>query len=141
MSNASLTLSPAQLAQMVEHVARHTPEEACGLLAGINGRVVQVYPVENELHSPVAYQMNAVQQVEAMIALEDAGWDLCGIFHSHPAGPPVPSRTDLAQSYYPDAVYLIFAPDGRGGWGVRGFSLADGRAREVGLEISAPSAA
>jgi [CysO sulfur-carrier protein]-S-L-cysteine hydrolase len=121
---------------MLSHVQRHAPEEACGILAGDGTRVTQVYLVENELHSPVAYQMEPVQQVEAMIALESAGWDLCGIFHSHPAGPPVPSATDLAQAYYPDATYLIFAPTGSG-WGLRGFSLANGRAQEVAVQIIA----
>jgi proteasome lid subunit RPN8/RPN11 len=135
MPNADLTLTAAQLAHLVSHVDRHAPEEACGLLAGLAGRVTQVFLVENELHSPVAYQMNAVQQVEAMIALEEAGWDLCAIFHSHPAGPPAPSATDLAQAYYPDAVYLILAPTGGARWGLRGFRLAGGRAREVVVAV------
>ncbi len=134
MPSPSLALTPAQRAFMVAHVQRHAPDEACGLLAGLAGRVVQVYPVENVLHSPVAYEMDATQQVEAMLALEAAGWELCGIFHSHPAGPPVPSATDLAQSFYPDAVYLILAPDGAD-WGVRGFSLADGRVQEVPVRL------
>lgn len=129
-----LTLTTAQRDQMVAHVTRHAPEEACGILAGSAGSVVQVYPVENLLHNPVAYEMDPVQQVQAMLALEAQGWDLCGIFHSHPAGPPVPSATDLAQAYYPDAVYLILAPTGPA-WGVRGFSLADGRAQEVPLQL------
>ena len=132
MPYRNLTLTAAQRAQMVTHVQRHAPEEACGLLAGTGGRVTQVYVTENLLHSPVAYEMDPTQQVAAMLALEAAGWDLCGIFHSHPAGPPVPSATDLAQSYYPDAVYVILAPNGSE-WGLRGFSLASGRAEEVPL--------
>ncbi len=135
MPNRSLSLSAAQHQQMLAHVQRHAPEEACGLLGGTGARVAQVYLVENVLHSPVAYEMDPTQQVEAMIALEAAGLDLCGIFHSHPTGPPVPSATDLAQSYYPDAIYLIFAPN-PAGWGLRGFSLADGRAQEVAVVIT-----
>src|SRR5689334_22418554 len=106
MSSRNLFISLAQHQQMLAHVQRLAPEEACGLLGGKNQRVECVYAVENVLHSPVAYEMQATQQVEAMIALEDAGLDLCGIFHSHPGGPPVPSATDLAQSYYPEAIYL-----------------------------------
>lgn len=136
MPSPSLVLTPAQRAQMVAHVQRHAPEEACGILAGVGGQVQQVYEVENLRHSPVAYEMDPVQQVEAMLALETAGWDLCGIFHSHPAGPPLPSATDLAQAYYPDAVYVILAPSGRE-WGMRGFTLAGGRAVEVPLVVAA----
>jgi hypothetical protein len=62
---------------------------------------------------------------------------MCGIFNSHPAGPPVPSATDLDHDYYPQAVYLNIEPDGRGGWDARGFRLAGGRAAEVALEITA----
>jgi [CysO sulfur-carrier protein]-S-L-cysteine hydrolase len=135
MLSRNLILTPAQRAQMVAHVDRHAPHEACGILAGQGDRVTQVYLVENVRHSPVAYEMDPVQQVEAMIALENAGWDLCGIFHSHPAGPPVPSATDLAEAYYPEAVYVILAPNGRG-WGMRGFSLAGGGVQEVTVVVA-----
>jgi proteasome lid subunit RPN8/RPN11 len=30
-----------------------------------------------------------------------------GVYHSHPACEAVPSRTDLAENYYPDAVHVI----------------------------------
>ena len=136
MSVPTLTLTPAQRAQLVSYVQQHAPEEACGILAGVAGRVVAGYPVENIRHSPVAYEMDPAQQVEAMIALETARWDLCGIFHSHPAGPPVPSATDLAQAYYPEAVYLILAPAGGGEWGLRGFWLSDDRVAEVPLTVA-----
>jgi len=135
MPSRNLTVSAAQHKQMLAHLQHHAPEEACGLLGGTSERVEQVYLVENVLHSPVAYEMDPTQQVEAMIALEAAGWDLCGIFHSHPTGPAVPSATDLAQSYYPDAIYLIFVPDPPG-WGMRGFSLAGGRAQEVAVVVT-----
>jgi proteasome lid subunit RPN8/RPN11 len=120
---------------MVAHVRAHAPEEGCGMLGGPPGRVEACYGVENILHSPVAYEMEPRAQVEAMIAIEARGWDIVGIFHSHPSGPARPSRTDVAQAYYPDAVYVILAPDGAGGWGGRGFRIEAGRVREVELVI------
>ena len=74
-------------------------------------------------------------QVEAMVEIEAAGWDVCGIFHSHPAGPPVPSATDVAQALYPEAVYVIVAPDRAGGWQMRGFLIDGGHVREVPLQL------
>ena len=91
-------------------------------------------PPERELAQQLGVSRPSVR--EAMIALETAGWDLCGIFHSHPAGPPVPSATDLAQAYYPEAVYLILAPAGGGEWGLRGFWLSDDRVAEVPLTVA-----
>ncbi|MCC7360844.1 MAG: M67 family metallopeptidase [Anaerolineales bacterium] len=136
MSVTRLTLTQAQRAQMIAHVRQQAPEEACGILAGQAGRVHSVHPVENIRHSPVAYEMDPMQQLQVMEALEAAGLDIVGIFHSHPAGPPAASPTDLEQAYYPEAVYVILAPQGGGDWGLRGFLLADGRAEEVKLTVA-----
>ena len=120
---------------LVEHLCRQLPDEACGLLAGRNGRGQKVYRVENELHSPWEYRMEPKAQVRAMLEMEAAGLELVGIFHSHPAGPPTPSAADVAQAYYPEAVYLICAPDENGEWRARGFKIEAGVAQEMLIMI------
>ena len=120
---------------MVDHVRSLWPEEACGLLAGLGGQVQRVYLVENKRHSPSDYFMDPTQQVRAMLDIEAAGWDLCSIFHSHPAGQPVPSATDIDRAYYPDAVYIILAPDGGSDWVMRGFTIIAAQVREVPLAV------
>lgn len=120
---------------MVAHVNRCLPEEACGLLAGPPGRVEALYPVENSLHSPVAYEMNPRAQVAAMVDLEAKGWDVVGIFHSHPSGPETPSQSDVVQAYYPDSIYVILSPTGAGAWKARGFRIRDGSVSEVGMSL------
>lgn len=121
---------------MLAHLAACAPEEGCGLLGGINGQVQTVYPVENILHSPVEYLMDATEQVRVMMALEQAELEIAGIFHSHPTGPPTPSPTDVAQAYYPDAVYVIGAPDAEGHWQARGFRIEAGKVVEVELKCT-----
>jgi proteasome lid subunit RPN8/RPN11 len=79
--------------------------------------------------------MDPTAQVQAMLEIEAAGWDVCGIFHSHPSGPPVPSATDVAQALYPEAVYVIASPDSAQGWALRGFLIEAGTVREVALEV------
>lgn len=118
-----------------DHVVRELPNEACGILGGPPGEAKRVYPIANERHSPYEYFMEPAEQVSAMLAIEAAGWEVSGIFHSHPAGPSVPSRTDVAQAYYPEAVYFIIAPRVPGGWEMRGFSIVDGLVNEVALEV------
>ncbi len=135
MTLAALRLTAAHKAAMRAHAQQAWPHEACGLLGGPPGQVARVYCVENVLHSPVAYYMDPAGQVQAMLDLEAAGWEVCGIFHSHPAGPAVPSATDVAQAYYPEAVYVILAPEAPGNWGLRGFEIDSGRVREVALEL------
>lgn len=130
-----LTLTLAQWRALTDHLSRCLPEEACGLLGGQAGVVHAVYPVENRLHSPVAYEMDPARQIETMVAIEEAGWEITGIFHSHPVGPPEPSPTDIAQAYYPDSLYFICAPDPAGAWRGRAFRMAAGRVAEVPVLI------
>ncbi len=129
----SLTLSHALLDEMLAHVAGLWPEEACGLVAGRDGRAVRLYPVENVHHSPVAYEMEPVQQVRAMIAMEEEGLELIAIYHSHPHGPARPSPTDVANAYYPDAAQIIISLADRQRPGVRAFTIAGGAVAEIAL--------
>lgn len=131
----SLEFTESQLDEMVAHVQDGLPNEACGLLGGLDGRVHKVYAVTNAAQSPVSYTMDPLEQVRAMVAIEEAGWELLGIFHSHPQGPPAPSATDLAKAYYPDAAYIILSPDARGGWQARGFNMVEGQVSEIAVRV------
>jgi len=133
----SLIVPVAHWRAMRDHVARWSPEEACGLLGGPSNRAERLYLVENVRHSRTEYLLAPDAQIRAMLELEAIGWDVNGIFHSHPAGPPVPSATDVAQAYYPDAVYVIWAPDDAGAWQARGFTIFSGQVREVPLQTTA----
>jgi proteasome lid subunit RPN8/RPN11 len=121
---------------MLEHVCRRAPEEACGLLAGAPGQVERVYIIENIRHSRYDYYMDPDEQVRAMLEIDAAGWEVNGIFHSHPAGPPVPSATDIHQAYYPEAVYIIWARADGQPWSMRGFAIDAGQVRDVPIEVS-----
>lgn len=131
-----MDLSRDLLDQMIAHVRGARPEEACGLIAGDGHRATAVYPVENRLHSPVEYEMEPLAQIEAMLALEAEGWELLGIYHSHPHSPASPSATDLARSYYPDARYVIISLMDPEQPIVRAFYLREGVASEVELRIT-----
>lgn len=123
-------ISSRLLAELIAGLRAVYPEEGCGIIAGEGDRAVRLYPVENLLHSPVAYEMEPLQQVTAMLDLEADGLELLGIFHSHPGGPAPPSSTDIAQAYYPDAVQVIVSLAGsRPEVGV--FRIADGRVDEL----------
>ena len=49
--------------------------------------------------------------------------DLLAIVHSHPSSPPVPSVTDLKQSAYPDAYYIIVSLNTKGVLEMRGYKI------------------
>ena len=70
-------------------------------------------------------------------ALSD-GATLMGIYHSHPNGGGAPSARDIAEAYYPDVAYVIATVHEAGGGSakVRAFSIRDGAAREIPVEVA-----
>jgi len=123
---------------MQDAVQSAAPEEACGLLAGGFGastyRVRLVIPTTNILHSAVRYRIAPQEQLNAFERIEAAGLELVGIYHSHPNGPAHPSATDLAEAYYPDAVYLIWSAENES-WECAAFLLQNGQVTPVKMVI------
>ncbi|MEW5986944.1 MAG: M67 family metallopeptidase [Chloroflexota bacterium] len=132
---AHLTIGRLDYEAMLAQLQAAYPLEACGLMGGVNGRVQRLYPVENIRQSPVEYEMDALQQVRSLLAIEAEGWQLVAIYHSHPAGPPTPSPTDLALAYYPDALQVIVSLQDRERPTARAFALDEGQVREVPIWI------
>ena len=109
-----LFFTDEQVRELTAHLDRNLPEEACGLVAGSGQQVQKVLPVENELHSPVRFQMAPLEQLKAFEQIEADGLNLLAIFHSHPNGPDHPSQTDVSEFYYPGVAVLIASPVQRG---------------------------
>lgn len=131
-----LTLTAEQWTLICGHLTAELPNEACGLLAGRAGRVEKIYLIASAQPSPTRYEMEPGELIEAFLEMEQADRDLLGIFHSHPAGPPTPSPTDVAEAFYPDSAYVICSP-GENDWQARAFEIRDGSTRELGLKIEA----
>jgi proteasome lid subunit RPN8/RPN11 len=120
---------------MLDQLQAAYPLEACGIMAGKECLVKCLYPVENQLKSPHAYKMEPNQQLEAMLDLEEKGWEMLAIYHSHPMGPDVPSPMDVAQATYPDAAHVIVSLRDRRRPSVRAFLIADEVIDEIPYEI------
>jgi proteasome lid subunit RPN8/RPN11 len=129
----TLYLTRRQWQSMRRLVGRQAPLEACGLLAGENNRVEEVLRIRNAAQSPVLFRMEPREQLQALRWIDEQGLELIGIFHSHPAGPEVPSPTDIAESAYA-AVHIIWYRDTTG-WQARGFWIKDGKVTPVTLQI------
>ncbi|MBZ0307117.1 MAG: M67 family metallopeptidase [Anaerolineae bacterium] len=102
---------------ILEAVQARPEVEVCGLMGGVwqgqTAVVRQVVPVENISPTPAArYQMHPKTQSETILAFDKRGWQVVGIYHSHPRGEAVPSSADIAEAAYSDAVYLIGLPTG-----------------------------
>lgn len=128
----SIRVRAELLEQMVAHAGAVAPLEACGLLGGLPGCALAVYPIANVAQSAVRYTADPQGLVEAFLDIEARGWEIVGIYHSHPGGPATPSSTDVAEAYYPDAVYIIISLV-RQPPSLRGFRIRAGQVNEVAL--------
>jgi [CysO sulfur-carrier protein]-S-L-cysteine hydrolase len=117
LSRSDHLLLPRQLYEsMVEHAQTEFPTECCGLLAGTIGpgvlRAAKWYPLINEAASPVEYRSEPRSMFLAIKDMRGPGHEVVAIYHSHPTGPPIPSKTDLARNYSPDVVNFIVGLQG-----------------------------
>lgn len=118
---------------IVAHARETAPNEACGLLAGRDGRPTRAIPCANTHPTPMTrYLISPREQLRAFREMDDNGEELVAIYHSHPASQPYPSPTDRAEAHYPEAVYVLVSlrtstPE------VRAYRIADDMVREVPL--------
>jgi [CysO sulfur-carrier protein]-S-L-cysteine hydrolase len=116
--------------QMVAHAFNELPNEACGLLAGRDGRAEAFYPMRNADESPMTYRLDPKEQLQTFEDIESKGWDVVGIFHSHTHTEAYPSETDRRQAFYPDAHYVLVSLQDHDEPVVRGFTIVDGTIEE-----------
>lgn len=127
-STTPATIAPHQLVlsselaeEMLVHLRSELPNEGVGLLAVTvenhgEQRVATAevfFPGRNRRKSPTRFDLDTRDLVAALSAIDDNGWQLGAIVHSHPLGPPTPSLTDLAEANYPESLMVIasFATD------------------------------
>lgn len=121
--------------EIVAHAREDLPNECCGMVGGVDGETRTVHRAENAEASPLRYSIDAKEQFRLMRAIDGAGEELVGIYHSHTKSPAYPSQTDVNLAGWPDAVYLIVsladpeAPD------LKGFWIRDGKIAEAELVV------
>jgi [CysO sulfur-carrier protein]-S-L-cysteine hydrolase len=99
-----MEIPSAMVDEMIAHARAGLPNEACGVLAGANGRPERVFPMRNAEASPVVYRFDGNEQLRVFGEIEDNGWELLAIFHSHTHTEAYPSPTDRAQAHWRDPV-------------------------------------
>lgn len=93
--------------EIVAHAREGAPEEVCGVLAGKGDRVMGLYRIMNAEHSQTRYLMDSQEQLRAVLDIDNKGLEVLGIYHSHPATEPRPSKTDEDLANWPGAEYII----------------------------------
>jgi [CysO sulfur-carrier protein]-S-L-cysteine hydrolase len=129
-----LVVSKKQLAVILDHVDSCLPEEGCGILGGKGSVVKQVIPVTNQLHSAKGFFMTPQEQFLAMKGLEENGYEMIAIYHSHPTGGYSPSQVDIKNHFYPGDYQVILSREDLK-WRISVFSIQRGEFDEILLTV------
>src|SRR5882757_1489032 len=122
----------AQIVEEMLRLARSEPRvECCGLLAGADGVVTEIFPAKNALASPTAYEVAPQELFPLFRCMREEGLEHLGQYHSHPATENFPSPTDIEQSCYPGQAYFIVSPRADAVKPIRAFFIHDGSVREI----------
>jgi proteasome lid subunit RPN8/RPN11 len=97
-----MKISQALLDEIVAHARAEAPNECCGMVASEDGRAVEVYRATNAEASPLRYVVDPTDIARITGQIEDAGWTLGAIYHSHTRSEPYPSQTDINLAFFPD---------------------------------------
>jgi len=122
--------------EIVEQGLREFPNECCGLVAAEDGVPVKVFPMTNADASPVTYRLDGKEQLRVFDEMDEQGWELWGIYHSHTHSEAYPSETDIKLAFYPEARYLLLSLQDRAAPVLRSFRIADGEVTEEELTIA-----
>ncbi|WP_202388627.1 Mov34/MPN/PAD-1 family protein [Pontixanthobacter aquaemixtae] len=88
------------------------PNECCGILFGENETITHIQPTQNVHPAPAThFEIEPAALIAAHKAEREGGPKIVGYYHSHPKGPPEPSRTDQASAAGDGKIWAII---GRG---------------------------
>lgn len=139
----ALRVRQDQLDRIIAQARAEAPNECCGMLAGLGEVVAEVFPGRNQDQSPKTYLMDPQDQLRAFRAMDEQGWELVGIYHSHPHSEAYPSRTDRERALdrdgsplFPEARYMIVSLRDDARPQVRAFRIADGQVTEEDVVVS-----
>ena len=92
--------------EMVAHCEAGRPNEACGIIAGAGGEVLAHFAMTNASASPVRYGLDPKEQFAVYKKIDENGWELAGVYHSHTRTEAYPSPTDVRLASE-DVPYII----------------------------------
>jgi proteasome lid subunit RPN8/RPN11 len=127
------------LETMCAAAAAARPREACGLLLGEGGQIIEAREAANVHPAPLTqFEIDPQALIDAHRAARGEGaMQVIGYFHSHPVGPAAPSATDRASAAGDGAIWAIIAlndpgpevtlwRDGEAGFTALPFSIVGG---------------
>ncbi|MFV9673339.1 MAG: Mov34/MPN/PAD-1 family protein [Acidimicrobiia bacterium] len=126
-------ISDEAMRLMLDHTRAWAPNEACGLIAGTDDVVKKVYQLVNADPAPDRFTLDPEEYFSAWQDASVHGWEILGLFHSHPMAAPIPSPADIDGGGDSAWVNLIVGVED-GGIALRAYRYVDGVASPVEIE-------
>jgi proteasome lid subunit RPN8/RPN11 len=133
-------IDSALFERIVAHARRDFPNECCGMLGVRDERAVAIHEATNLAASPLRFEVEGREILQAQDAFEDEDAELGAIYHSHTRSEPYPSQTDINfAAGWPGVEWLIVGLRRDGEPTVRSYRIDDGVVTEVEVEVEVHS--
>ncbi len=107
-----LKINKKFIESIYQHSKNEFPNECCGILAGKNNEISEIYIIENTAKSPYRYLMNPKDFLNADKDSTDKNIEFIAFYHSHTHSPAYPSATDVRmalESGWLDVFYALIS--------------------------------
>jgi proteasome lid subunit RPN8/RPN11 len=128
------------LEQIVAHALENPRIECCGVVAvapsdGGERTARQVYRAENVHASALKFEIAPMELFRLNDTIEEHGWEIGAIYHSHVRSAPYPSQTDIGfAAGWPGLEWIIVGLAGGEQPDVRSYVIDGARVSEVALQ-------
>jgi len=151
-----MKIGPELLAEIVAHARENPRIECCGVVAvkpgegaapgagadGANGVATRVYRAENVHASPLRFEIGPMELYRLNEEIEERGWEIGAIYHSHVRSAPYPSQTDIGfAAGWPGLEWIIVGLAGGEEPEVRSYLIEGAEVREVPIQPAPRQAA
>lgn len=136
-----MNISRELLDDLLAHVLEDPDNEICGVVAvdadGFQpgaARAQAVFRAANEHASPMKFEIEPTELLRIHNAIEQRGWRIGAIYHSHVRTAPYPSQTDINfAAGWPGVEWIIVGLADRHAPEVRSYLIENGRVLQVEL--------
>lgn len=129
------------LAEIVAHARENPRIECCGVVAvlaegdGAAKTAARVYRAENVHASALKFEIAPMELYRLNEEIEEEGWEIGAIYHSHVRSAPYPSQTDIGfAAGWPGLEWIIVGLAGGGEPEVRSYVIDGAEVSEIALE-------
>jgi proteasome lid subunit RPN8/RPN11 len=131
-------IARALLDELIAHAREDAPNECCGVVAvtpGDHASATRVYRARNTAASPLRFEVDGLELLHTIEAIEADDSEMGAIYHSHTRSAPYPSQTDINfAANWPGVEWIIVGLAGGEEPEVRSYLIDGGKVEEVPVQ-------